>query len=288
MGSVLNIGPGSLDVASPYRQLYIYYLSGRLSKAWTSRLGSGFIGNWEEGDTSFLFFTEPSDDKIEEILGGHPDLMLNDRFEMAYEDWHGGPIAPFKAGRFRIMPPWAKASVGSEDVPILMDPGVVFGAGNHPTTRHCLLAIEQLMSTQLVETMLDLGAGTGLLAIASAKLGASVGVAVDNNFLAAATALNNIRQNQLADRIVSVAGRAQDFINYPADLIVANIHYDVMKELVVGPGFRKKKWFILSGLMRTQARLIIDRLAQHRAEILDEWIQDGIWHTIFGKMEPGS
>ncbi len=248
-------------------------------------MGSAFIGNWEEDDTSFLFFTKPADDKIKKLLSVQPDLILNDRFEMSYEDWHGGPVVPIQTGRFRVMPPWAKAPASSKEVPILLDPGVVFGAGNHPTTRHCLSAIEQLMAVERVGTMLDLGAGTGLLAIAAVKLGATTAVAVDNNFLAATTALNNIRQNRLEGRIVSVAGRAQDFIDYPADLVVANIHYDVMKELVAGPGFREKKWFILSGLMRTQARLIKERLAQCRAEILDEWIQDGIWHTIFGKMK---
>lgn len=284
-GKTLPIDPEGLDTAPPYQYLYIYYLSGRLPDSVKDRLGSGFIGNWEENDTSFLFFKEPADERVERLLSGQPDLILNDRFEMSYEDWHGGPVVPFQTGRFRVMPPWAKMPAGPDDVPILLDPGVVFGAGNHPTTRHCLEAIEQLMTGESVETVLDLGAGTGLLAIASAKFGATTAVAVDNNFLAASTALNNIRHNQLGDRIVSVAGRAQDFIDYPADLVVANIHYDVMKELVSGSGFREKKWFILSGLMRTQVSLIKDRLAECRAEILDEWIQDGIWYTIFGKMK---
>jgi len=283
-GTPLHIDPESLDTAPPYPYLYIYYLSGCLPGSVKFSSGSGFIGNWEEGATSFLFFTQPADERINRLLSGQPNLELNDRFEMSYEDWHGGAVAPFKAGRFLIMPPWAEVSAGSDEVPILLDPGVVFGAGNHPTTRHCLSALEALMSRESVETVLDLGTGTGLLAVVSAKLGAATVVGVDNNFLAASTALNNIGLNQLADRIVSVAGRAQDAIDYPADLVVANIHYDIMKKLVAKPAFKEKKWFILSGLMRTQARLIKDRLAQCRAEILDEWVQDGIWYTILGKM----
>ena len=275
-----------LDSTAPYPYLYIYYLSGRMPAAeGRCCFGPSFIGDWQEGDTSFLFFSEPADDVLEDFLGGKPEIRLNDRFEMSYEDWHGGPVMPFRAGRFLVMPPWAKAPVGADDVSILLDPGVVFGAGNHPTTRHCLSAIDTLMASETIGAMLDLGAGTGLLAIAAAKLGAGKVIAVDNNFLAAATTLNNIRHNQLTAQVISVAGKAEDFIDYPVDLVVANIHYDVMRQLVENPGFKQKKWFVLSGLMRSQARLIKNRLADCRAEILEEWIQDGIWYTILGRNE---
>ena len=276
--------PANIDTNAPYPYLYIYYLFGRLS-AWAAPcFGPSFLGTWKEGDTSFLFFSEPADDAVNKLLADKPELELHDRFEMSYEDWHGGPVLPFRAGRFLVMPPWEKTTAGPADVPLLLDPGVVFGAGNHPTTRHCLLAIDTLMAGESISTMLDLGAGTGLLAIAAANIGAASVLAVDNNFLAAQTTLNNIRHNQLTDRVFSVAGKAEDFIEYPAELVVANIHYAVMKQLIENPGFVQKKWFVFSGLMRTQARLIKDRLAQYRAEILDEWIQDGIWYTILGKM----
>lgn len=278
----------SPDTASPYPYLYIYYLAGHLPGGEIADFGPGFIGNWKEGGTAFLFFTEPADDAVHKFLAARPHLELKDRFEMSYEDWHGGPVAPFQAGGFYVVPPWAQAPEGADKDfnSLFLDPGVVFGAGNHPTTRHCLMAIESLMAheKESVGRVLDLGAGTGLLALAAAKLGASSVLAVDNNFLAARTTLTNIRHNHLSDRVFSVAGSAQDFIDCPADLVVANIHYDVMQQLVAAPGFRQKKWFVLSGLMRTQARRIKDRLAHCRAEMLDEWLQDGIWHTMLGKL----
>lgn len=284
IGIMPDNASANLDTNAPYPYLYIYYLFGRVPARVAHRFGSSFLGTWKEGETSFLFFTEPSEDALNKLLADKPELKLHDRFEMSYEDWHGGPVLPFRAGRFLVMPPWEKTPAGPADVSLVLDPGVVFGAGNHPTTRHCLSAIDALTGRESIETMLDLGAGTGLLAIAAANVGATSVLAVDNNFLAAQTALTNIRHNQLTDRVFSVAGKAENFIEYPADLVVANIHYEVMKQLVESPGFMQKKWFILSGLMRTQASLIKNRLARYRAEILDEWIQDGIWYTILGKM----
>ena len=269
----------------PSPRLYIYYVNGRVPGHDERFFGPSFIGNWQEDNSAFLFFTEAADEEISAFLADRPGLGLTDRFEMSYEDWHGGPILPFKSGRFRIMPPWSQVEVEAGELGILMDPGVVFGAGNHPTTRDCLNALQCLMAQEApgpMETVLDLGAGTGLLAIAAVRLGARRALAVDNIYLAAATTANNVRSNRLDGRVQAVCGRAEDFIGCPADLVVANIHYDVMRQLVVSPGFKQKKGFVLSGLMRSQARRVKAVLAESGAHIREEWIQDGIWHTICG------
>ena len=79
--------------------------------------------------------------------------------------------------------------------------------------------------------------------------------------------------------------KAEDVIAYPADLLIANIHYDVMRHLINAKGFLDKKRFILSGLMRSEAKDIADSLARHPVKILKQWTRDGIWHTFYGKME---
>jgi ribosomal protein L11 methyltransferase len=73
---------------------------------------------------------------------------------------------------------------------ILMDPGVVFGTGTHPTTHDCLSALQLAFDRQAVTRVLDVGTGTGLLALAAAKMGRASRVAVDLNHLAAETARN--------------------------------------------------------------------------------------------------
>lgn len=270
-----------LSESSPYDKLYIYYLNGRFENAGES-FGSNFIGNWEEGDTSFLFFSEPALDQIDALLSHQPQLTLNDQYCMAFDEWHGEPLKPFCAGRFVVMPPWRKTEVSVGEVPILLDPGVVFGVGNHPTTQDCLSCIDIVYEHHEVNSTLDLGTGTGVLAIAAAKLGSRINIAVDNNFLAAKTAANNVLINDLKDQIYVACGKAENFVDYPADLIIANIHYDVMRHLINSPGFLNKKWFILSGLLRSEARRIEAQLSRHRVTIIDRLVRDGIWHTFLG------
>ena len=101
--------------------------------------------------------------------------------------------------------------------------------------------------------------------------------------LAARTTCGNVRVNGLEDRILAICGKGEDFISSPADLVMANIHYDVMEKIVSSDGFAAKKWFILSGMMRTDARRIADTLARRSSRIMESWTEDGIWHTFLGK-----
>lgn len=273
-------------VASPYNKLFIYYFDGRLKPA-GRHFGSRFIGNWEEGDTSFLFFSEPADDRMDQLLSIQPHLTLKDQFTMTYDQWHGEPVNPFRVGKFLIMPPWKKVDADIHDVPIILDPGVVFGAGSHPTTKDCLLAtkdcleaIEIICQNNEIKSALDLGTGTGLLAIAAARLGWRKTLAVDNNFLAVKTARKNVILNKLSDRVCAVYGCAEALLDCPAELLIANIHYDIMKKLVVSPGFLRKKWVVLSGLLRSEARHIEEQLSRYHVTVIKRWIKEGIWHTI--------
>jgi ribosomal protein L11 methyltransferase len=107
---------------------------------------------------------------------------------------------------------------------------------------------------------------------------------VDNNFLAAKTARNNVAINHLDDRVYVACGKAENSIDSKTDLIIANIHYDVMRQLIDSPGFLTKKWFILSGLLRTESRRVEAQLSYHSAVIMDKIVRDGVWHTFFGSI----
>ena len=89
-------------------------------------------------------------------------------------------------------------NTNGEKLSILLDPGLVFGTGTHPTTRDCLDALELAAGSKKFNTVLDLGTGTGLLALAAAKLGSKGVVAADLNLLAAKTAERNVKLNHLA------------------------------------------------------------------------------------------
>jgi ribosomal protein L11 methyltransferase len=270
---------------SPYQDLYIYHIKGHLAPG-TRLSSSGLIGNWQEDEFSFLFFSRPSQSNVERLLTEQPHLSLLDKFKMTYDDWQGGKREPIRIGRFLIAPPWAKIWYNTKTdpkiLPIKLDPGVVFGTGTHATTAGCLKAIELVFREELPQSALDLGTGTGLLALAAARLGCKKTIAVDINFLAATTAYHNIRINHMEERVAAVQGHAEDFIELSADLVIANLHDEVMQRLISSNGFFSKKWFILSGLMRDQAKAVASTLAQRSAGIIRRWAHDDIWHTLFG------
>lgn len=269
--------------SNPYRELYIYYLAGRF------RPGRNFnpkhyIGSWEEDGFSFLFFTRPKKSLVEDTLAGLPDVELLDHFHMTYDQWQGGEIVPRRIGAFTICPPWFAVDERLAGSTIILDPGVVFGTGTHPTTRDCLDAIQLAYEDGSIRSALDLGTGTGLLALAAARLGCPKVLAADLTLLAARTARRNVRLNQLTDRILVAQGDAEKFMDFTSDLVISNIHYAVMKNLIRTEGFLKKKRFILSGLMRSEAARIESVLTELPVEMIRRWDQDGIWHTFYGVM----
>jgi ribosomal protein L11 methyltransferase len=270
----------------PDSLLYIYYIGGTVP-AHHAIEAADYIGNWVEDDFSFLFFTQPSRERVLKILAGFPHLELLDEYEMTYAQWQGGVIEPIRIGRFLLNPTWIKASPGEKDVAITLDSGVVFGNGTHPTTQACLEAIDIACAGNKAHTMLDLGSGTGVLALAAAKLGCEKILAVDYNYLAAQTARANVALNNLDDTILVINGRAEEHTSIATDLLVANIHYDVMKDLIRTEGFLAQKWFVLSGLLASEAEKILDYLRSQPVLILKKWNQDDIWHTILGITETG-
>lgn len=276
----------SPDTAEPpYTDLFIYYLKGK-APATGHCFDSTFIGTWLEDEFSFLFFSKPSQNSVEKFLSEHPHLTFIDTYHLSYDEWQGESLRPFCFGSFFITPPWAISpnALSEEKLSILLDPGVVFGAGNHPTTRSCLSALEIAFRSSRFETALDLGTGTGLLAVAAARLGCKHVVAVDVNYLAVKTARKNIQLNRQEKSIIAIQGKAQDFIELKSDLVIANIHFDVMKDLIASDGFYAKKGFILSGLLRSQAKEIDAQLSKKPVKILKNWESEGVWHTFWGKI----
>ena len=267
----------------PYEHLYIYYLEG-LAGAVDSALGPMFIGNWEEDGYSFLFFSSPAEETVRQFLEARNDLNLLDRYDMRYDDWQGGRFQGLRTDRLSIEPAWSvnAATPAGDDLIVRLDPGVVFGAGTHPTTRDCLAALERLSADGGGGTLLDLGTGTGVLAVAAARLGWRRVLAVDVNRLAARTACHNVQLNALEDRVLAVHGRAEDLVACPAEAVVANIHYDVLHALIRSDGFRRCPRWILSGLLRSQAREVEAYLSAAGLAIRQRWSRDNTWFTYLG------
>jgi ribosomal protein L11 methyltransferase len=266
--------------AEPYEDLYIYLINSVVSDRDEAGFGSEFLGTWVEGETSFLFFLVPSREKVDSLILARPELSLLGEHHFSYEEWQGTSLDPVRIGKFLIIPPWNREAAGEDDVRIILDPGVVFGTGTHPTTGDCIRALAYLRKRFAYKRVLDLGTGTGVLAVAAASLGARRVLAVDLNPLCVKTAKRNVHHNKLEGVVEVIEGKAEDLTEKPVDLVVANIHYYVLKSLVEKESFRKKEWLILSGLMRSQARDIKTRLDRYGLTIVREWDGEGMWATL--------
>jgi len=169
-------------------------------------------------------------------------------------------VAPAQVSkRFWVVPEWEeipKQAQASEYLVIKMEPGLAFGTGYHTSTQLCLEFIEQLVPDK-AESVLDFGAGTGILAIASAMLGAKRVVAVDIDPLALEVAKENITRNQLKGRIK--LARAGAKINRRLskenfELVLANLFNSELKRLrdYLAKHLKSDYYLVLSGILPEQ------------------------------------
>lgn len=269
---------------NPYEQLYIYYFEGIPAVEAQIETLTTYLGTWEDDEISFLFFSAPSDGVVQKIAQANPNTRLVDSYQMTGEQWHGDKISPYFINDLCICPPWNCPDKQEQDGhQIILDPGVVFGTGRHQTTEDCLTLVHRLCSQQKIRTVLDIGTGTGLLSLGAAALGVERTMACDFNWLAVKTTQNNIRLNRFEDRILGFQARGEQMVELPCDLLVANIHYDVMRHIVDNPHLVKKKWIILSGLLNSEAKKVLDALKQKHFHIIERRCPDGVWNTILAR-----
>ena len=267
----------------PYQNLYIYEISGEISDS-RDFLKQDFIGCWNEGETSFLFFSQPHDEEVESFIKkkGYPVLSRN---VLDYKAWQAGEeLKPFQVGNLVISPPWENVSVEEGQILVYLDPCVVFGTGYHPTTRTCLQATWEIYQKEKPKKVLDLGTGSGILALGAAKWGAEKVLAIDCNELAVETASRNVLSNGESERIEVRRGKAEDFIKEKADLVCANIHLQVIECLLKKRAFFRKRWLILSGIFEKDTEEIERRLKEKSVAIVRR-LQEKNWSTLVGLNE---
>lgn len=267
-----------------YKDLYIYLFKGVLGENHEAGLGEAFLGNWVEADSSFLFFTSPADEILGRFLKKYPELELMENYHFTYEQWQGGKLNRIEVESFVIVPPWENLNNDTGLTRIILDPGVVFGNGLHPTTQDCLRALRHAARERPFDRVLDFGTGTGILAVAAVLLGALKVLAIDLNPLCVKTAERNVELNKLKEKIQVAKGTAESFFDEVADLVVANIHYDVIQELLVRKRFHRGDRLIISGLMRSQAREVRAQLDRFHINVIREWDHDMTWFTVLAEI----
>lgn len=144
-------------------------------------------------------------------------------------DWVGvwrAHAKPFQVGRLTVLPAWMRPRIRPGQVLIRLDAGQAFGSGEHPSTQLCLGAVERHVRGG--ETVLDLGTGSGILAIAAARLGARRILAMDDDETAVSVARANVRANGVERRVTVRHASGLDRVRLRADLIVANLTPEIL------------------------------------------------------------
>jgi ribosomal protein L11 methyltransferase len=183
---------------------------------------------------------------------------------------------------FYLCPIWEEPQPQPGDLTLHLEPGLAFGSGYHPTTRLCLKLLRQVFEEGKPEQVLDLGTGTGVLALAALALGAKRVLAVEYNDLAVNTAARNVRHNRREQEIFLIHGDARHFAYLPADLVLANIHLDVLLDLLAIPEFFSKQWYIFSGILGTQSERFLEALKATPLKALTV-LDENLWFTVLAR-----
>lgn len=184
--------------------------------------------------------------------------------------------------RFVVKPAWCDYDAAQGEYVIDMDPGMAFGTGTHATTRLCL----KLMENYLVPgtRVLDIGTGTGILAIAAAMLGSGEVLALDIDPQAVEVARENIRKNAVEKRVRVHEADLTKGVDFQADIVVANLMADLVIRLSqhVQAHMTPGGVFISSGIIEGKESAVCEMLESLDFQILDT-LHEGEWWAIAAK-----
>lgn len=218
--------------------------------------------------------------EIEEIFGIHCLWFEADRQEELWqESWKKYYHTHKEGERLVICPTWESYAPQGDEVVIEIDPGMAFGTGVHPTTRCCLQMLERLGKGR--NRVLDAGCGSGILAIAAAKLGAEQVTAVDLDELAVRICRENVEKNGMSARICTMEGNVIECIGDDRyEVILANLTADILLFLL--PALEEADALlpdgilIVSGILNVRWPEVQDKATEIGLEVI-EVIENGEW-----------
>ena len=247
----------------------------------------------ERSDSVLAYLPEPSEApdvilaevaaRIASVTGGAtPELTYHWQSHEDWEEiWKRGFASRRVTDRIVVAPIWEDRAPGPGEVVLSLEPGMAFGTAEHPTTRGSLRLLDHRVSAG--EQIADIGAGSGILAIAAALLGAERVVAVEMDAWSCAAARENVERNGVQDRVEIREGAvAPDFLpgEPPFDGIVANIESGILERLLPGfrSGLREDGWLIVSGILESES-LELAAFARECGFALEAVDREGGWWT---------
>jgi len=207
--------------------------------------------------------------------------------KMYEEDWANTwkqYYKPSKVGeKIVVKPIWEEYEAKDGDLVVDLDPGMAFGTGTHETTRMCIQALERYVKEE--STVFDVGCGSGILAIAAAKLGAKLAVGVDLDPVAVESSIENVGYNNL-NNIEILHGNLVEVIDGKADIVVANILAEIICILTddVKRVLKDGGVFITSGIIHDRVDMVCEKLEATGFEVIEK-NRDGEWNCIVAKLK---
>ena len=229
------------------------------------------------------------EEKVNEIkeLGinvGEGKVESEVKYEKDWADTWKQYYKPVLVGeRIVVKPIWEEYEPKNDELVVELDPGMAFGTGTHETTRMCIQALERYVSEDA--TVFDVGCGSGILAIAAAKLGAKLSVGVDLDPVAVESSKENVKYNNL-NNIEILEGNLVEVIDGKADVVVANILAEIICILTddVKRVLKDNGIFITSGIIHDRVDMVCEKLEATGFEVIEK-NRDGEWNCIVAKLK---
>lgn len=216
---------------------------------------------------------------------GSGEVTTSEVFEEDWENAWKKYYKPKKIGEYVVIKPtWEAYEPKENEIIVELDPGMAFGTGTHETTMMCVQQLEKYVDDNSV--VFDIGCGSGILSIVSAKLGARKVIGVDMDSVAAQVSQRNAEDNNVADIVEVEQGNLMDVVKGRAHVIVANIIADVIKILAPDvPNYLERDGiFISSGIIQEKLSEVKNSLVDNGFKII-EVVQMGEWAAIISTIE---
>lgn len=217
----------------------------------------------------------------------HPLPSIQEK-EMEQAEWENSwksHFTPLEVGKqLVILAPFHSTNLEYRKIPIILDPGLAFGTGHHPTTFHCLKSLESLVTPEC--TVLDVGSGSGILTIAAAKLGAAQTIALDSDPIAVKVGRTNFKINNVDHLVASYIGSLPHLKlkDRQFDIVLANIHSKALIRLApaMRAALKPEGQLIASGILLEQASTVEKAFLDVGLRI-DHRSIEGDWVTMITK-----
>lgn len=248
---------------------------------------AGSQGIQEDGDALITHFPPETEtaELVRDIMDADPRarVAISLAPQLDWSEWRAS-VRSHRLEKLTIAPPWL-ASETDPATTIVIEPAMAFGTGEHATTRGVTRLMQKLSSMPM--SVADIGAGSAVLSICAAKLGAQRVVAVEIDEDAISNAEENVRANKVEDRVHVIQGDASVVLPLlaPVDLVLANIISSVLTELlpIVFDSLSAGGHAILSGILETESEAMLEEIRKGGWTVIADDREDAWWSVLIAR-----